>query len=109
MFMAVHGEIPAGLFVCHRCDNRKCVNPKHLWAGTQQDNITDAQKKGRTAGPRYRGFEHPLHKPVYCPETDTVYGGAADAARKLNLWQPLISKVLRGRRPHTEGYTFKYV
>lgn len=41
------GEIPHGMQICHRCDNPECVNPDHLFAGSNQDNVDDKISKGR--------------------------------------------------------------
>lgn len=50
------GVWPAPLCVLHRCDNRRCMNPDHLWLGTDADNVADRDTKGR--GRNLQGEEH---------------------------------------------------
>ena len=48
-----NGAIPPGLFVCHSCDNPSCVNPFHLWVGTNEENLSDMQRKRKQGSSRY--------------------------------------------------------
>jgi len=49
-----HGPIPAGLLVCHHCDNPTCCNPNHLYIGSQTQNLADMHERGRAPTPAYR-------------------------------------------------------
>ena len=61
-WMHCKGPIPKGLHVLHDCDNPPCCNPKHLFLGTQSDNMTDCSKKGRLRIPHYKGSKNPASK-----------------------------------------------
>lgn len=53
-----NGPVPAGMYVCHRCDNKLCVRPDHLFLGTHRDNMLDMRAKGR-AGDQTRPETRP--------------------------------------------------
>ena len=57
-YEAFVGPIPKGMYVCHACDNVYCVNPNHLFLGTQKQNLQDMAAKGRST----RGERNPQAK-----------------------------------------------
>lgn len=54
------GPVPAGVEICHRCDNPACVNPDHLFVGSHKDNMADMSRKDR--GARLRGQRNGMAK-----------------------------------------------
>ena len=50
-YASIHGQVPDGLYVLHRCDNPACCRPDHLFLGTNEDNMADMNKKGRLVTP----------------------------------------------------------
>lgn len=64
-WMLHYGEIPPGLYVCHRCDVPACVRPDHLFLGTPRDNVLDRERKGRHHKTHSgRGANHWTHRDI---------------------------------------------
>lgn len=89
------GAIPDGIHTLHRCDNRQCVNPGHLFLGTNDDNIADRVAKGRSR----RGEEHP-HSRLTADQVLEILGRAENGvalAREYGVSHTVIYKIRNGR------------
>jgi hypothetical protein len=66
-YYLAHNTDPGERFVCHACDNPRCMNPRHFFLGAQADNMDDCRRKGRTP----RGETHGRHK-LTCEQVEAI-------------------------------------
>lgn len=94
-------EIPDGMHVCHKCDTPACVNPDHLFLGTQQDNVSDMIRKGRMGTPvRPAGQAHPGAK-ITNAIALSIYresGLYDDIAKKFGVSWRTVQTIKSGRQ-----------
>lgn len=108
-----HGLLPQDMDVCHKCDNRLCVNPDHLFLGTRSDNMIDCSKKGRNimqrhpersslngnAVPRLKGVNHLQAKLTEAQVLEIRRAGGsttmAELARRFGVDPSTVDRILR--------------
>jgi hypothetical protein len=90
------GGIPAGMYVCHHCDNPPCFLPAHLFLGTNSDNQRDAVAKGR----KPRGEQHLGARltDAQVEEIRATTGNQREIAKRYGVSQSLVSRLRSGSR-----------
>lgn len=91
--------VPEGLCVLHTCDNPPCINPAHLYVGTQNDNVQDREHRGRTA----HGAAYP-HFRLTGAVRNTIIGlyenglSTRQVAKRVGLGKSRVAIVVKGKR-----------
>lgn len=92
------GNIPVGMFVCHKCDNPKCVNPAHLFLGSASDNALDCKKKGRSACGSKHGMAKLTEEQVLWAITQKKMGKSSKyIASELNVCISSVDQMTTGK------------
>ena len=91
-------KIPEGLLVCHYCDNRLCVNPKHLFIGTHADNMKDAVSKGRQSkGEGHNSTKLSFKDVLFIREKLSLGVSDSQLSRDFGVWQTTIRDIRIGK------------
>ena len=92
------GEIPKGMFVCHTCDERLCVNPDHLWLGNNQDNVDDMCAKDRVRHGEHHYASKFSKKLIEEVKALSVTMSQSKIGRKLGISQPYVCEIINGKK-----------
>jgi hypothetical protein len=90
--------VPDGMFILHRCDEKRCVRPSHLWLGTAAENSADMAAKGRsTHGRRNSTTRLAEHDVRYIRAAYAEGVTQRELARELAIGQQTVSAIITGR------------
>ena len=93
----VYHEDPQDGVVCHKCDNPKCINPDHLFLGTQEDNMNDMANKGRACRGENQHMSKLTEEQVRCIKYHES-GFQSEIAERYGVGQATISGIRSGKR-----------
>lgn len=95
-WLVVNGEIPKDMDVLHKCDNPPCINPDHLWIGTDADKVRDMDKKGRHS--KGEQNHHKLSGKQVVAILDMLKNGLrqSECGKRFNVHRSNILKIKRG-------------